>query len=125
MTSEEEEVLASAQRRALALVRGSATELRQLMHPELRWTTYRGAVLDRETYIAGNTDGSVTWVGQHFEDPVVTVIGDVAILTAVVTDVIERHSERETFRLRLTQVWLRELGEWRCVAGHAGPRLSG
>jgi hypothetical protein len=124
MTSEEEEVLAAAQRRALALVRGSATELRQLMHPELRWTTYRGAVLDRDTYIAGNTDGSISWLGQTFEEPVVTVLGDVAILTAVVVDVVEREAERETFRLRLTQVWLRDLGEWRCVVGHAGPRLA-
>jgi Domain of unknown function (DUF4440) len=124
MTPEEEEVFAAAQRRALALVRGSATELRQLMHPDLRWTTYRGAVLDRDAYIAGNTDGSVTWVAQQFEEPQVTVIGDTAILTAVVVDVIEREAERQTFRLRLTQVWVRESGEWRCAAGHAGPRLE-
>jgi hypothetical protein len=124
MTPEDEEVFDVAQRRALALVRGSAGELRQLMHPDLRWTTYRGAVLDRDAYIAGNTDGSVTWVGQHFEDPEVTVFGDTAILTAVVVDVIERDAERETFRLHVTQVWLRHAGEWRCVAGHAGPRLA-
>jgi uncharacterized protein DUF4440 len=124
MTAEEQEVFAAAQRRASALVDGRAEELRQLLHPELRWTTYRGVVLDRDTYIAGNTDGSVRWVAQQFEDPSIAVVGDTAVLTAEVVDTIEREGERSRFRLRLTQVWVRDAGEWRCLAGHAGPRVD-
>jgi Domain of unknown function (DUF4440) len=115
-------VLEAAEERAAALAAGDADELRRLMHPELRWTTYTGAVLDRDAYVAGNTEGSLVWHEQRFERPLVTVVGDTAVLTAIVIDEVERDGTRETFRLRLTQTWVREHGAWRCLAGHAGPR---
>lgn len=93
------------------------------MHPDVRWTTHTGSVLDRDAYIAWNTDGSLRWHEQRLEQPVVTIVGDTAVLTAVVVDEVERDGNRETFRLRLTQTWVRASGAWRCVAGHAGPPL--
>ena len=93
------------------------------MHPMMRWATHTGAVLDRDTYIAGNTDGSLVWHEQRLEQPTVVVVGDTAVLTALVVDQVERDGERETFRLGLTQTWVREGRAWRCIAGHAGPRL--
>ena len=65
------------------------------MHPRLRWTTRLGLVLDRESYIDGNTSGSLNWRGQRLESPEVVVVGDAAILTATVVDEVE---ERETDR---------------------------
>jgi len=53
------------------------------MHRNLRWTTHVGAVLDRDAYIAGNTDGSLVWRERRLEQPEVSVVGDTAILTAV------------------------------------------
>ena len=123
MTPDEGDVLAAAQERAAALAAGDADELRRLMHPELRWTTYTGVVLDRDAYVAGNTEGSLVWHEQRLERPLVTVVGDTAVLTAIVVDEVERDGTRETFRLRLTQTWVREHGTWRCLAGHAGPRV--
>lgn len=123
MNPDEAEVLAAAQERAAALAAGDAGELRRLMHPALRWTTYTGAVLDRDAYVAGNTEGSLVWHEQRLEGPRVTVIGDTAVLTAIVVDEVERDGARETFRLRLTQTWVREHSAWRCLAGHAGPRV--
>jgi Domain of unknown function (DUF4440) len=69
------------------------------MHPDLRWMTHRGDVLDRDTYLAGNTDGSLVWHQQRLEEPSVTVVGDAAVLTAIVVDVVDREGQRETFRL--------------------------
>ena len=120
MPSSEQEVLAAAQQRAAALVGGDVGELRRLMHPQMRWTTRLGAILDRETYIAGNTNGSLVWRAQRLETPVVTVFGKTAVLTAVVIDEVEEGGRRQTFRLRLTQTWMRSGGEWRCISGHAG-----
>jgi Domain of unknown function (DUF4440) len=120
---DETDVLAAVERRAAALVSCDAAELRRLMHPELRWTTHRGAVLDRDAYIVGNTNGSLIWHEQRLEQPTVTVVGDTAVLRAIVVDDVARGGERETYRLRLTQTWVRESRTWRCVAGHAGPRL--
>ena len=120
-----EAVLEAAARRAAALASGDASALRSLHHPDLVWTTFRGDVLDRDAYVRGNTDGSLVWIEQRLEEPHVVVAGDAAVLTAVVVDVVERAGVRETFRLRLTQTWVLEDGQWVVLAGHAGPRLDG
>jgi hypothetical protein len=48
----------------------------------------------------------------------------VAVLTAVVVDRVRRGGREETFRMRLTQTWVRSAEGWQCLAGHAGPRLA-
>src|SRR4051794_11324470 len=58
-------VLNAAKQRARALVAGDAEKLRELMHPDSRWTTHRGDVLDRDSYIEGNTNGELRWLGQR------------------------------------------------------------
>ena len=60
MDWDEENVIDAAEQRALALASADVEELRRLMHPKLQWTTHRGDVLDRDTYLAGNTDGSLS-----------------------------------------------------------------
>jgi ketosteroid isomerase-like protein len=119
------EVLSAARSRAEALAARDRPALTALLHPGLRWTTYDGRVLDREAYLAANTGGGLTWLGQTLEDVHIEVAGPVAILTAVAVDVVRRgDAPPETFRLRLTQTWLHEPGPgWRCLSGHAGPRL--
>jgi ketosteroid isomerase-like protein len=116
-------VLDAAQRRADALVAADAAKLRLLMHPDLRWTTHRGDVLDRESYIDGNTNGTLRWLSQRLEDPDVVLVGDAAILTAVVVDIVERDGSQQQFRMRLTQAWVRHGSDWVCLAGHAGPAI--
>jgi hypothetical protein len=116
------EVLAAARARAGALAGGDRAALGRLLHPRFRWTTHRGAVLDREAYLAGNVDGGLIWVSQRLDDVDVQVAEDrVAVLTAWVTDEVVRDGEPQTFRMRLTQIWLRTGDGWVCLAGHAGP----
>ena len=117
------EVLAAAEARARALAAGDAAALRELHHPQLRWTTHRGEVLDRDRYIAGNTSGELVWHAQSLEDAEVDVTGDTAVLTATVVDDVTRDGDRATFRLRLTQTWVRDENGWRCLSGHASKVL--
>jgi hypothetical protein len=117
------DVRAAAERRAGALVARDAASLRDLHHPELRWTTHLGHVLDRDAYIRGNTEGALVWRAQTLDDVVVAVAGSTAVLTAVVTDEVEQEGERRTNRLRVTQTWVQDGEGWRCLAGHAGPKL--
>jgi hypothetical protein len=117
----EEEVARAAARRAVALAEGDEEALRLLMHPALRWTTFRGEVLDYEAYITGNTHGDLRWRAQRLEDVQVAVVADTGILTAAVTDEVSRDGRDQTFRLRLTQTWVRTPQGWRCLAGHASP----
>ncbi|HET6532373.1 MAG TPA: nuclear transport factor 2 family protein [Actinoplanes sp.] len=116
------EVVAAAQARARALAAGDRAALTRLLHPQFRWTTHRGAVLDRAAYLEANTGSGLAWVSQQLDDVDVQVVDDrVAVLTAWVTDVVARDGPERTFRMRLTQTWVRTWDGWVCLAGHAGP----
>ena len=120
----EQQVLAAAHRRADALAAGDRAALRDLLHPALQWTTRRGAVLSREEYVDANTGSGLVWRSQRLQDPRVVVVGDAAVLTAVVVDEVLPNDGVETFRLRLTQTWVRGQSGWQCLAGHAGPEVA-
>jgi hypothetical protein len=115
----ESEVLAAAEARARALAAGDADALRELQHPDLRWTTHRGEVLDRDRYIAGNPSGELVWYPSGSRTRPSRSSADTAVLTAIVVDDVSRAGDRSTFRLRLTQTWVRDENGWRCVSGHA------
>lgn len=113
----------AAQARAQALARGDAAALNDLLDERFRWTTHLGEVLDRNEYVARNTGGHTVWRSQTLSDPRVVVVADTAVLHAVVTDVV-LSGVPEEFRMPMTQVWVRTSRGWRCLAGHAGPRVS-
>ncbi len=95
-----------------------------MMHPSLQWTTFRGEVLSREQYIARNTGGVLIWRSQRLVAPRVVVVGDTAVLTALVTDEVRKDGLDQSFTLRLTQTWVRAKSGWQCLAGHAGPEVG-
>ena len=119
------QVIAAALARASALAAGDADRLTDLLHPDFRWTTHTGETLTRNQYVDRNTTGHTVWQSQDLADPVVDVVGDAAVLHAVVTDVVLTEAgEAEAFRMPVTQVWVRTDDRWTCLAGHAGPRLT-
>lgn len=81
-------------------------------------------MLDREAYVTGNIAGDLVWCDQQLHDVEVIVVGSTAVLVAVVVDEVERGGIRQSFRMRLTQTWIRDDG-WVCLSGHAGPLLGG
>ena len=118
-------VLAAARARADALAAGDAAALAGLLHEDFRWTAHTGATFDREEYVRRNTDGTTVWRSQDLADADVAVVGDTAVLRAEVTDVVEGgDGGPATFRMPMTQTWVREGSRWRCLAGHAGPRRT-
>lgn len=119
------EVIRAAEHRAAALAAGDAEGLRALLHDEFRWTTHVGQTFDRSEYIRRNTQGSTVWQSQTLSDPQVVVVGDTAVLYAEVIDVVSSGDhESQTFRMSVTQVWVRVNGAWKCLGGHAGPRQT-
>jgi ketosteroid isomerase-like protein len=118
--TDEAAVAEAAARRAAALTTRDEAALRALMHPALRWTTFRNDVLGYEEYVAGNTRGELVWRAQRLDDVRVTVVADTAVLTAWVTDEVTRDGRDLEFRVRLTQTWVRTEQGWRCLSGHAG-----
>jgi Domain of unknown function (DUF4440) len=120
-----EEVLAAVRGRAEALASGDPDRLGGWLHEGFVWTSHRGEVLDRDAYVTANT-GPLRWLSQELVDPHVAVVGDTAVVVGTVRDVVERDGERMAFAMRITQTWVRVAGAgWRCLAGHAGPQVTG
>lgn len=119
-----DEVLAAARYRAVVLAAGEADELRRLLHPDFSWTSHRGERFSRDAYLAANTGGTTRWLAQSLEDAQVAVVGDTAVLTCVVCDVVDHGGGEATFRMPMTQLWVRRGGSWLCLGGHAGPLLT-
>ncbi len=124
MTDDRRAILAAAERRAQALADCDPEALGGLLHPDFRWTSFRGEVFDRNSYVTSNTAGELVWHAQRLEEVTIVIAGDTGVLIAVAEDEVERDGDRETFRLRLTQTWVREADGWKCLAGHAGPGLN-
>ena len=118
-----QQVLRAATARAAALAGGDGAGLAELLHDEFRWTSHLGETYGREEYVRRNTGGQTVWVSQDLGAAVVVVDGDTAVLQAVAIDVVVRDGDEVTFRMPVTQVWVRRDGVWTCLAGHAGPRL--
>ena len=121
----EHEVMAAAEERASALAAGDAAQLTALLHDDFRWTSHVGDTYGRSEYIRRNTEGETVWRSQQLSSPEVVVVGDTAVLYAEVTDVVLAEAGvTETFRMPMTQVWVRLNRSWKCLSGHAGPRRS-
>ena len=120
-----EEVLLAARARGQALAEGDAEALTSLLHPGFRWPSHAGETFGREEYVRRNTGGHTVWRSQEVDGVEVVVVGEVALLTGHVADVVlSVGGEPETFRMPVTQVWVRTDNTWSCLGGHAGPRLS-
>jgi ketosteroid isomerase-like protein len=119
--SDEREILAAAERRAAALAAGDSDALRALLHPDFGWTSHTGRRFDRDGYIDANVGGPTRWHAQRLTDVAVAVVGDTAVLRCLVEDEVTVADERSTFRMPVTQTWVRTGAGWRCLAGHAGP----
>ena len=118
-----QQVIAAAQARASALAAGDAERLEELLHELFRWTTHAGQTFGRSDYIRRNTAGHHVWRSQELTNVEVIVVGDAAVLKAEVSDeVVTEDNAIETFRMPMTQVWVRSENRWKCLAGHAGPR---
>ena len=87
--------------------------------------SHRGEIFDRDRYIEANTSpGGTRWRGQDLADVDVVVVEATAVLRTVVTDTVFTAQGGQRQRMPMTQTWVREAGRWRCLAGHAGPRLD-
>lgn len=122
-SSDEAALRSAVEARAEALAAGDPVVLGALLHAHFRWTTHRGEVFDRDGYLAANTAGTLAWKRQDVNDLTITVVGAAGVVAGIVVDEVERSGVAETYRMPVTMTWVRSGGAWRCLAGHAGPRL--
>jgi ketosteroid isomerase-like protein len=120
-----DDVLSAAWQRAEAMADNDETRLRELLHPDFGWISHKGDWFDLKSYLESNQRGSNTWHRQELRDAEVRVVGDTGVVRCIVVDTVDVGSGRpEEFTMPMTQTWVRESGRWRCLAGHAGPRIT-
>ena len=118
----EQQVITAAEERASALAAGDVERLAGLLHASFRWSSHTGETYSRSEYVSRNTTGHMVWRSQQLSDVEVTVVSDTAVLHAEVSDeLLAEDRETVTFRMPMTQVWVRQDDGWACLAGHAGP----
>ncbi|WP_138444153.1 nuclear transport factor 2 family protein [Sinomonas susongensis] len=118
-----EQVLEAAEARAEAMKAGDSQALTRLLHPDFRWTSHTGEQFDRAAYVRANTGGRTTWRGQDLGDPEILVAEGAAVLRTTVVDLVGESERTTLYRMPMTQVWVLTGQGWKCLAGHAGPRL--
>lgn len=125
MGEEREQVLEAARARAEAMRAGDPQALTGLLHHDFRWTSHTGEQFDRASYVHANTGGGTSWRGQDLGDPEILLAERTAVLRTVVVDEVGTLERPEAYRMPMTQVWVLTGQGWKCLAGHAGPCLSG
>ena len=120
----QDEVLAAAEQRAVALAAGDERALTLLLHPDFGWTSHTGEHFDRDGYIDANVGGPTRWHSQDLRDVRIVLVGDTAVLFCAVTDDVTTGTGRSEFQMPMTQTWVRSSGRWQCLAGHAGPHTA-
>jgi ketosteroid isomerase-like protein len=118
-----EAVLSAVRARAEALAAGDPERLTRLLHEQFVWTSHRGDVFNRSSYVIANTR-DLAWRSQVVDNPRVTVVGEAAVVVGIVRDEVERAGDRAEFEMRFTQTWVRQGRQWLCLAGHAGPLVN-
>lgn len=123
------QVIQAAEARALALAEGNAERLSGLLHEDFRWRAHVGETYDRAECIRRNIEGHTIWRSQQLLSPDVVIVGDTAVLYAEVTDVVHSgDDDSETFRMPMTQLWIRTGDIWpegRSPIGFALPACLG
>jgi ketosteroid isomerase-like protein len=104
--------------RTAALVAGDVDALQGILADDFVYTNASGVVFDKTAYLALYvTSGDMRWQSQELDDIRVRVHGSAAVVTCRIHD-------RASFRgtgfdawFRSTQVFARQAGRWRYVAG--------
>ena len=114
-----QELSVAVRARLAALIARDRAALENLLVPAFRYTNASGRVFGRDAYITTYAlDSAVVWSSQAFSDVCITLCGDVAVLTALIRDVARFGDRPLDASFRTTQVYRREGGVWKYVAGH-------
>jgi hypothetical protein len=74
--------------------------------------SHDGQVFDRETYVRANTTGTPEWHGQRLDDPHMVIVGGTGVLRCMVIDDVDAGAGRQSYRMPMTQTWVRAREGW-------------
>ena len=121
-----EEIRAVLAAKADALLRRSAEDMANLLHPDFVYVNAGGYKLDKAQYIDnGCTSGRIVFRSQKVSDLDVRQLGDVAVATMVLDDQFALEGREITATFKALCVFTKKDGRWLWLAGQTmRPSLS-
>ncbi len=104
-----------------AAIKQDKAALERLLTDDLGYAHSNGRIESKQQYIQAVTGGPARYESMEFQDAAVRVMGDTAVLTALIDVKIVN---RDRYRVRSLQVFLRQNGQWRLTA-HQSARVAG
>jgi ketosteroid isomerase-like protein len=124
-TNEEQtrkEILQMEEERSQALLKGDVETLKRLYSPEVAYLTEHGQVLTLDQHLANIKNRKQIFHSLVHKDVKVHVFGDTAAVTGLsVSDVRYTDQKVDPRPRRYTNVWLKQDGQWRCIAHYETP----
>lgn len=115
-TQDEDEILQLESRRYEAMVRGDLAALDTILSADLTYT-HSSALLDTKAqYMATLGSGQVQYASITPQEVRVRVYGACAVVTGVALLHIKVRGQDSRFRIRYTDVWIKQHDRWQMVA---------
>lgn len=122
MTSESHlanEILAVAERRAMALIQRDLALINSLLSPDFVYTNAIGEAFDKESYIQRYVlNPDVTWISQEIIENQIIFLAGSAILVARIHDIARFGDHALDAEFRTTQIYRSTQNGWQYVVGH-------
>jgi ketosteroid isomerase-like protein len=99
-----------------AMVRGDLAALDRVLAEDLTYVHTTGGVDTKESFLAALESGAVRYVSIQPEEVRFRVYGAVAVGNGTSEMAVRVQGEDHLFRIRYTDVYAREGGQWRLVA---------
>lgn len=99
----------------------------RLFSPDMIYQDADGSVRTKEDLIKGMNEFMYDIKSFSIEDLNVKLVGnDIAIVTGGGGQIwIDTDGEEQLYKSRFTNVWKKQAGEWKCIAGHGNPLVFG
>jgi hypothetical protein len=104
-----------------ALEKQDREGLNKILAREFTFIEPDGSLINRDDYLADRSSNASDTESFEIADVKVRVFGDSALVTGISKITERRQGNRYRFSLRWKELWVREAGKWKVLAGQATP----
>ena len=119
--SDEEQILKLEDDWVRALEKQDREGLNKILAREFTFIEPDGSLINRDDYLADRSSNASDTESFEIADVKVRVFGDSALVTGISKITERRQGNRYRFSLRWKELWVREAGKWKVLAGQATP----
>lgn len=124
MTQTPADILALEKSRCLAMCKNDTSALEALLHKDLYFCHSNGVVDDRAAYLLKMSQGRIVYQSIVWEDQVVTLLGNSALLVGRMTSMVVVDGVTKRLDNRVIQSWVESDGQCKLRHFQSTPLLN-